>query len=159
MVPTSILSFKVNATHPIVILDFEIWIDNHKSFDTVEEPMDFDSFINATQGTLFPRTISIEIPSDTAEHELCIVLKNKPDQFTTIDRNNKIITDSSLIFSNLSIDGLELTHAVMDQFVYTHDFNGEGSLTQQKFHGEMGCNGTVRLKFRTPIYLWLLEHM
>jgi len=42
---------------------------------------------------------------------------------------------------------------------YTHDFNGTKELTQEKFYGVMGCNGTVSLKFATPIYLWLLENM
>jgi len=42
---------------------------------------------------------------------------------------------------------------------YQHDFNGTGNPTIDKFYGEMGCNGTVSLKFTTPIYLWLLENM
>jgi hypothetical protein len=43
--------------------------------------------------------------------------------------------------------------------VYEHDYNGTGTLTQEKFYGQMGCNGTVSLAFCTPIYMWLLEHM
>jgi hypothetical protein len=42
---------------------------------------------------------------------------------------------------------------------YQHDFNGTGKLTTQNFYGELGCNGTVSLKFSTPIYIWLLENM
>ena len=33
------------------------------------------------------------------------------------------------------------------------------ALDGHPFFGNMGCNGYVSLKFATPIYLWLLEHM
>jgi hypothetical protein len=48
---------------------------------------------------------------------------------------------------------------VTEQAMYTHNFNSTGPSTQDKFYGELGCNGTVTVKFNTPIYLWLLEHM
>ena len=42
---------------------------------------------------------------------------------------------------------------------YCHNFNGSGELTEQKFFGTLGCNGTVYFKFASPVYLWLLENM
>mgnify|MGYP003352455181 CR=1 FL=1 len=42
---------------------------------------------------------------------------------------------------------------------YRHDYNGTGQPTEDNFFGVLGCNGTVELRFTTPIYLWLLEHM
>ena len=51
------------------------------------------------------------------------------------------------------------TNMFVEQAVYTHDFNGTSKATENKFYGELGCNGTVSLKFSTPMYLWLLEHM
>ena len=42
---------------------------------------------------------------------------------------------------------------------FQHDFNGTQPEIKDTFFGEMGCNGTVSLRFTTPIYLWLLEHM
>jgi len=42
---------------------------------------------------------------------------------------------------------------------YCHDFNGTQPAVVDRFHGSLGCNGTVTLKFTTPIYLWLLENM
>jgi len=47
----------------------------------------------------------------------------------------------------------------IDHATYTHNFNGTQAETTDKFYGEMGCNGTVSLRFTTPIYLWLLETM
>ena len=48
---------------------------------------------------------------------------------------------------------------LVEQAVYTHDFNGTQPEIEDTFFGEMGCNGTVSLRFTTPIYLWLLENM
>jgi len=47
----------------------------------------------------------------------------------------------------------------LDRAVYVHDFNGTGKFVNKQFFGEMGCNGTVELKFSSPFYLWLLENM
>ena len=43
--------------------------------------------------------------------------------------------------------------------IYRHDYNGTTDPFDDEFYGEMGCNGTVSLKFTTPIYLWLLENL
>ena len=47
----------------------------------------------------------------------------------------------------------------LDKTVYSHDFNGTQSMVNDSFHGRAGCNGTMSLKFSTPMYLWLLENM
>jgi hypothetical protein len=47
-----------------------------------------------------------------------------------------------------------------EQAEYHHDCNGTAQqVILDKFYREMGCNGTVSLKFTTPVYLWLLENM
>jgi hypothetical protein len=53
---------------------------------------------------------------------------------------------------------MPIDHTI-DQLVYEHNANGTGPLVQDKFYGEMGCNGTVTLEFSSPTYLWLLEQM
>jgi hypothetical protein len=67
--------------------------------------------------------------------------------------------DARLKISDIEFDGIELDYMVTQQATYTHNFNGTGPETQENFYGEIGCNGTVSLKFSTPMYLWLLEHM
>ena len=37
------------------------------------------------------------------------------------------------------------------------EINGTQESVDDDFFGTMGCNGTVRLKFSSPVYLWLLE--
>jgi hypothetical protein len=98
------------------------------------------------------------MPDADAEHELRFVLKNKTAEHTKIDQDGNIVKDSWLTVSDLSFDEIQLGHIGTELAVYTHDFNGTGNQTQEKFYGTLGCNGSVSLKFTTPIYLWLLEN-
>jgi hypothetical protein len=63
-----------------------------------------------------------------------------------------------MIITDLSFDEILLAQIFVDKATYTHNFNGTGEETQEKFYGELGCNGTISLKFTTPIYLWILEN-
>ena len=138
------ISCTVDTTNPESTLGFEAWVDDQKFFDT--------DHVQAQQ------QLVVEI-ADDGEHELRFVLKNKTSNHTQIDEDGNIVSDSNLIVTNIEFDGIKLEHIVSEQAVYTHDFNGTRATTQNKFYSEMGCNGTVSLKFTTPIYLWLLEYM
>ena len=96
---------------------------------------------------------------DDAEHELRWVLKNKNQDHTKIDLRGNILQDSRLILKDISIIDIPLEYIVTQNSRYRHDHNGTTELADHPFYGEMGCNGTVSLKFTTPIYLWLLEHL
>jgi hypothetical protein len=123
----------------------EIWIDNQKLFDQahVQESHKF----------------STDLLDDDGEHELRFVLKNKLSEHTQVDADNKIISDARISVSNIEFDGIALNQLVPDLAEYQHNFNGTGELSTHKFYGELGCNGTVTLKFTTPIYIWMLENM
>jgi hypothetical protein len=64
-----------------------------------------------------------------------------------------------LSIANISFDDIKIEQLVIDQSVYHHSFNGSQAPIEDKFFGDMGCNGHVSLPFTTPIYLWLLENM
>ena len=96
---------------------------------------------------------------DNTEHELRLVLKNKTTAHTQVDEHGNIVSDVRLQITDMAFDEIQLRNILAEQAVYTHDFNGTGKETEDKFYGELGCNGTVSLKFATPMYLWLLEHM
>ena len=142
---TTTISFTLDTTDPDASLGFEAWVNDQKFFDS--------DHVQARQ------PIVIEIDDDDGEHEIKFVLKNKNSDHTQVDETGNIVADARLIVTDLAFDEIQLGHMVTEQAVYTHDFNGTGQLTQDKFYNEMGCNGTVSLKFSTPIYLWLLEHM
>lgn len=145
MTSTALISCGINTTNPSAKLGIEVWVDDQQILnqDHVAELIEF----------------KYNLPDDDAEHELRFVMKNKTAEHTTIDEEGQIVTDACVTVSNLAFDEIELKQIFIDQAVYTHNFNGSQAASQDKFYGEMGCNGIVSLKFTTPIYLWLLEHM
>jgi len=145
MTNTIKISCIINTTDPMTALGFEAWIDNTKFVDI--------DHVETEQ------VISMEILEDDADHELKFILKNKTAEHTKIDADNNIVSDARLTIADVAVDGIILGNIVTELATYTHDFNGTQPPIQTKFYGEMGCNGTVSLKFTTPIYLWLLEHM
>ena len=144
MIPSITISFCIDTTDVACALGFEAWIDDKKFHDT-------DHVAGRQQ-------IFIEIPDDS-QHELRLVLKNKTAEHTQIDEAGNIVTDARLRITDIAFDEIKLGHMFVEQAVYTHDFNGTGTPIKDKFYGELGCNGTVSLKFTAPVYLWLLEHM
>ena len=99
--------------------------------------------------------------ADTAdqEHVLEIELQNKLAEHTCIDESDNILSDRVIELQNLSLDDIQLGQIFTQLATYQHDFNGSRPMIQDQFFGSMGCNGTVRLKFVSPVYLWLLENM
>lgn len=96
---------------------------------------------------------------DEAEHVLIFELSGKTSAHTKVDETGAITQDVTVSIEDVSFDEIKLGHLVCEKTVYEHDFNGTAPLVQDKFYGTMGCNGTVRMEFTTPIYLWLLENM
>jgi len=145
MTTTSNFCCSIDSTNASVPLGLEIWIDDQKLFDQahVQES----------------HRVSAEFPDDDGEHELRFVLKNKLSEHTQLDANNVIVSDARISVSHIEFEGIAVDQLVPALAEYQHDFNGTGELSTHKFYGELGCNGTVSLRFTTPIYLWLLEHM
>ena len=136
---------SIATTNPDVPLGLEIWIDDQKLFDQAHVQEN--------------HRISTDFSDSDGEHELRLVLKNKLSEHTRVDATNTIVSDARISVSNIEFEGIALNQLVPDLAEYQHNFNGTGELSVHKFYGELGCNGTVSLKFTTPIYLWLLEHM
>jgi hypothetical protein len=145
MTNTVTISCILDTTNPAAALGFEVWVDDRKFFDA--------DHVQAQQQVL------VEIADDNGEHDLKFVMKNKTLDHTQVDEAGNIVADANLTVKDLTFDGISLGHIVTKQAVYTHDFNGTKNPTQEKFYSEIGCNGTVSLKFTTPVYIWLLEHM
>jgi hypothetical protein len=106
-----------------------------------------------------PTVVAHEFSDDDGEHSLRITLKNKLPDHTQVDDRGNIVSDSLLSVTEILFDEIDCTQIVHDHAVYRHNLNGTGPEIQDKFFGDMGCNGTVELKFTTPVYLWLLENM
>ena len=135
----------INSTDFSVPLGLEIWLDQHRLFDQDH----VDRIHN----------VEHEISDDDGDHELRFVLKNKQSDHTQVDAAGNILGDATVTLSDIRFDGIDCQYLTTTLAQYQHDFNGTGETTTQRFYGELGCNGTVSLKFSTPIYIWLLENM
>jgi hypothetical protein len=145
MTNTVSITFELNTTNESAELGFEAWVDDKKFVD-----------LNHVQS---PQLITIDMPDADGNHELRLILKGKTEAHTQIDEQGAIISDARLTIDNIAFDEIKLGHMLTELATYSHDFNGTKDPVQGKFYGEIGCNGTVSLKFTTPIYLWLLENM
>jgi hypothetical protein len=139
------VSCTISSSDTQVPLSLEIWLDEQCIFEQyhVREPINF----------------AHEFSDSDGEHELRFVMKNKRAEYTRIDESGNIVSDACLTIKDLAFDEIQLGHMFTELATYTHDFNGTGQPTQDKFFDVIGCNGTVALKFSTPVYLWLLENM
>ena len=135
----------VNSTDFAVPLGLEIWLDQHKFFDQDH----IDQIHN----------VEHEISDDDGDHELRFVLKHKLSAHTQVDAEGNIVSDATVTVSDIKFDEIDCQYLTTKLAQYQHDFNGTGDPTSQSFYGELGCNGTVSLKFSTPIYIWLLENL
>jgi hypothetical protein len=142
---TARLSFAIVPSMPTVPLGVEVWLNGHKIFNQE----------HASQAEMFTHDIS----EQDGEHVLQIVLKHKLPAHTQIDSDNNIVSDASININDFMFEDIDVRQIVYDIAEYQHDFNGHGPAGTHKFYGNMGCNGTVTVKFSTPIYLWLLEKM
>ena len=142
---TATFSCSIGTTDATVPLGIEIFFDDLSVFNSD----------HVTGTVLFQQ----EFSDSEGEHEIRFVLKNKLPENTVINDHGTIISDACLTIKDAAFDDIDLGHMFAEQAGYTHNFNGTQAETTERFYGAMGCNGTVALKFTTPIYLWLLENM
>ena len=138
-------SCVISPSNTAVLLGCEVWIDDTCVFDQdrVSEPVD----------------VAHEFSDDDSEHTLRITLKNKLPEYTQIDDQDNIVSDALLSVTEITFDEIDCNQIAHTHAVYRHNLNGTGPEIEDRFFGDMGCNGTVELKFTTPVYLWLLENM
>ena len=137
------LTFDVETTDPDAKLGLRVKINNTVVYDNP----------HVTELC----HVSQEIDDDEGNHMLEFELFGKLPEHTKIDESGEILQDAMLKISNIQFDNISVEQIISPE--YHHDFNGTQSPLVDEFFGSMGCNGTVRLQFSTPIYLWLLENM
>ena len=107
-----------------------------------------------------PETIEFDFADESDDiHVMEIILAGKKHDHTVIDNTGSILSDRIVEISKVSLDKIQLGQLFLDKTRYTHDFNGTAEEIQDQFFGAMGCNGSVRFEFTSPVYLWLLENM
>lgn len=103
--------------------------------------------------------VEIEIDDVESAHYLEITLSGKQPHHTVLDDHGSIVKDQVVLIKNITFDSVPLGHVFTQKSLYKHNRNGTVPEITEQFFGEMGCNGTIRLDFTTPVYLWLLENM
>jgi hypothetical protein len=97
--------------------------------------------------------------AEERDHVLSFEMQGKLPEHTKINEAGEILKDRSITITDIAFDDIQLGHMFTEVAHYHHNTNGTTDAVIDKFHGTMGCNGRVDLRFTTPIYLWLLENM
>ena len=139
------LSFRARSTDTTIPLGLRVQVDNATIYET--------------NHVIDPIVINHEMPDDDGKHVLTLELFGKLPEHTKIDDAGNILSDAMLEFDSFVVADIDVDQMVYNKSVYHHDTNGTQPTQDEQFYGAMGCNGTVTLKFTTPIYLWLLENM
>jgi hypothetical protein len=93
--------------------------------------------------------------AERQEHLLEIKLENKTITDTIVE-NSKIVKDMLLNIKSIEIDEMELGEIKWNLSEFVADDPNRPTL---KNCVNLGWNGSYRLKFTSPFYLWLLENM
>ena len=144
IVQTTKLGFKISATD--ALLDLAVVLDGQSQWQ-------------GRPGTDV-QEISVEFEdADDQTHVLEFILSGKIPEHTRITDQGEITSDVRVRIQDIAFDDIEIDQIFSELAEYHHNFNGSQPAIVDRFYGEIGCNGTVRLEFTTPIYLWLLENM
>ncbi len=138
-----IISGCVNSTNYSANIGAEVWVDD----------ICIDNIEHVTQ----PINFSFKMSNDEGNHELRVIMKHKDFAHSKFDADGNTVSTVSLEVTDIAIDEISLDHIMIETSTYTHNFNGGGEQVTERFFGTMGCNGTVSLKFTTPVYLFLLD--
>jgi hypothetical protein len=138
-------SCVIDTTDSSAPLGVEIWFNHDCIIDLA----------HLTEST----SVAYDFVDSGGPHELRFIMKNKTNLHTQIDAQGNIVSDACVTISHVMFDDIELGHVFVENTEYSHDFNRTQEMIVEPFYGVMGCNGTVKLEFTSPFYLWLLEHM
>ena len=141
---TATFSCTIHSSDPAAKIAAEVWIDDQCLFESDH---------------VSDHLVLIKFDNTEGQHELQLVMKNKQATDTKIDESGVIVSDAVLEWRNIKFDGIKYDYPVQSLSRYYHDFNGTGAPTVEQFYGTTGCNGSVKLKFTTPLYKWMLSNM
>lgn len=133
----------VENTNPSKILTLEILVDNNQVYNSsITDPVD----------------ITFELDDDEGEHEVVFVMSGKTHEHTVVNDQGEIVEDVMLAITDITVDDINIDYLFSEKSVYTHNFNGSQPEVNDRFFGNMGCNGRVSFKLSTPFYVWVLEN-
>lgn len=137
------LALAIDTTAPNVPLHLVVRIDNKEvAYQCVDSTARVEFSI-------------LDMPGD---HLLEIEMVGKEPAHCVVNEQGEIVQDARLVLKKFDIDTVDCKHVLHNQAEYHHNYNGNADPIQDAFCGELGCNGTVKFSFSTPIYPWLLAN-
>lgn len=106
-------------------------------------------------------TVSFEKEVSLGIHDLSIRLENKESSDTVLE-NGEIIKDMLLNIDDIEIDDVSLSHLKWTNSTYHLDQSQEfkGNIVDDLSNCvNLGWNGTYKIQFESPFYIWLLENI
>jgi len=100
-----------------------------------------------------------EFDDSTTSHRFEIKLSNKLPSQCKVNHLGEIVEDVWAEIKNFSMSDIPLGQVFYGKSLYFHDYNGASKPTVGQFYEKIGCNGTVRFDFTTPVYAWLIENL
>jgi len=109
------------------------------------------------------QVIEFQCELEPGEHVLSIHFKNKSaDQTTGFIKEHAWLRDMLLTVEKITIDDIDLQNLIYSQSEYVLDqpqiINGQKIEALQNCVC-LGWNGTYRIRFLSPFYMWLLEKL
>lgn len=139
------IRFELTPTDPAKPLAFAVLLDGKQLWQS--------------DAVTAPVPLEFEFLDQDGEHELEFVLSGKTQEHTVVDEQGNITQDSLIGIDKIQLCGVDISHVVSEQAVYTHDLNGSAHQQIDRLYQFMGCNGSVRFKFTSPVYEWLVMNV
>ena len=105
--------------------------------------------------------VSFEKELSAGVHDLSIRLENKESSDTIVE-NNEISKDMLLNINDIEIDDVSLSNLIWIKSDYHLDQpqNFKGNVINRLPNCvNLGWNGTYKIQFESPFYIWLLENI
>ena len=115
--------------------------------------------VKHASGKVSTETEMVEFAADIEEdqeHLLEIRLENKTS-IDTVTENGEIVKDTLLNIDSITVGDIEIGELKWSMSEFVADDPGQTSPLLRCVN--LGWNGSYRLKFTSPFYLWLLETM
>jgi hypothetical protein len=140
------LNLEFSASSDCTDIFIKIYLDNNIIFESTAQQQSQQVLCN--------------IDESPADHELRLVMSGKNQNHTVVDNAGEIISDIYFKIDQLEFEDLDMQEVFcLGKECYTHSFNSDQPEFLDEFYGVMGCNGTVKINFTTPIYLWLADYL
>jgi len=144
-------------------LEFSCDVDIQHSIDDNPINLEIKLNNNSVYKNNIIKNTHIQFPildADNEEQSIEFIVSQKSDIHTTLDSNGEIICSTELIINNIKFDDISIDKIIAaNPLPYIHNSNGNSKEVIDNFYNVAGCNGSIKLTFTTPFYLWLLENM